>query len=97
MVTELDDTLPHLMNVIWDSVQATHGLPVEVFAWKMTLGRGRTRPNSFIVLEKGGHSRCLCGSHVSCYQIIFLAMLYIDSNLHNTLENGRWLDRRVQT
>jgi hypothetical protein len=31
-VTELDDTLFRFIYVQWDSVQATHGLPVEVFA-----------------------------------------------------------------
>jgi hypothetical protein len=39
-------TLPLLTDVIWDSVQATHRLPTEVLVWTMTLGRGRTRPNS---------------------------------------------------
>jgi hypothetical protein len=34
-VVELDDTLPRFTGVHWDSVRATHGLPVEVFAWKM--------------------------------------------------------------
>jgi hypothetical protein len=34
----LDDTLPLFMGVHWDSLRATHRLPVEVFAWKMTLG-----------------------------------------------------------
>jgi hypothetical protein len=39
-----------------DSVRATHGLPLEVFTWKMALGLGRTQPNSMIVKAKGGHS-----------------------------------------
>jgi hypothetical protein len=51
-VTELDDTLPHLMDVTWDSVRATHGLSVKVLTWKMALGQGRTRPNSLIVIVK---------------------------------------------
>jgi hypothetical protein len=55
-VVELDDTLPHFMGVHWDSVRATHGLHVEVFTWKTTLGRGRTRPDSLIVNANGGHS-----------------------------------------
>jgi hypothetical protein len=75
-VTELDDILPHFMNVHWDSVRATHGLPVEVFVWKTALGRGRTRPDALIVIAKGGHSWCLCGSRVSCCQVISLARLY---------------------
>jgi hypothetical protein len=41
-VVELDDTLPCFMDDRRDSVRATHGLPGEVFAWKTTLGRGRT-------------------------------------------------------
>jgi hypothetical protein len=56
MVVELDDTLPRFMGVHWDSVQATHGLPIEVFTWKMALGRGRTWPDSLIVNVNGGHS-----------------------------------------
>jgi hypothetical protein len=55
-VIELDDTLPRFTGVHWDSVQATHGLPVEVFMWKMVLGRGRTQPDSLIVNANGGHS-----------------------------------------
>jgi hypothetical protein len=41
-VSELDDNLPRFTDDRRDSVQATHGLPVEVFTWKMALGRGRT-------------------------------------------------------
>jgi hypothetical protein len=37
-VIELDNNLPRFTGVHWDSVQATHGLPVEVFTWKMALG-----------------------------------------------------------
>jgi hypothetical protein len=55
-VTELDDNLPRFMEVQWDTVRATHGLPVKIFAWKMALGWGRTWPNSLIVIMKGGHS-----------------------------------------
>jgi hypothetical protein len=55
-VVELDNTLPCFTGVHWDSVRATHGLPVKVFAWKMTLGRGRTQPGSLIVNANGGHS-----------------------------------------
>jgi hypothetical protein len=36
-VVKLDDTLPRFTDVQWDSVRATHGLPVKVLAWKMTL------------------------------------------------------------
>jgi hypothetical protein len=73
-VTELDDTLPHIMDIHWDSVWATHRLPVKVFTWKTVLGQGRTRLDSLIVIVKGGHSCCLCGSRVSCCQVISLAM-----------------------
>jgi hypothetical protein len=57
-VAELDNTLPHFMDVQWDSVWVTHGCPL-VIMWKTTLGQGRTRPDSFIVIAKGGHSWCL--------------------------------------
>jgi hypothetical protein len=55
-VIEMDDALPRFTGVHWDSVRATHGLPVEVFTWKMALWRGRTRPDSLIVNANGGHS-----------------------------------------
>jgi hypothetical protein len=44
-----------------------------------------------------GHSLCLRGSCVSCCQVITLARLTIDYNLYDTLKNGGWLDRCVQT
>jgi hypothetical protein len=72
-VVEFDDTLPCFTDDRRDSVRVTHQLPGEVFVWKTALGRGRTRPDSLIVIVKGGHSCCLHGSHVSCYQVIFLA------------------------
>jgi hypothetical protein len=37
-VDEMDDTLPRLTSVQWDSVRATHGVSVEAYAWKTTLG-----------------------------------------------------------
>jgi hypothetical protein len=37
-VIELDDILPCFTGVHWDSVRAAHGLPIEVFVWKTTLG-----------------------------------------------------------
>jgi hypothetical protein len=49
-VDELDDTLPRFMGVQWDSVRATHGLSGMTYTWKMTLGRGRTRP-SFLAMS----------------------------------------------
>jgi hypothetical protein len=73
MVAKLDDNLPRLMHDRRDSVQATHRLPIKVFMWKMTLGRGRTWLNSLMVIVKGGHSCCLCGPRVSCWQVISLA------------------------
>jgi hypothetical protein len=72
-VTELDDNLPCFMDDRRDSVQATQGLPIEVFTWKMALGWGRTRPDSLIVTVKGGHSCCLCGPCVSYCQVISIA------------------------
>jgi hypothetical protein len=44
-------------------------------------------PNSLIVIAKGGHSCCLRGSRVSCYQVDTLQGC-IDSNLHGTLGYG---------
>jgi hypothetical protein len=55
-VVELDDTLPRLTDVHWDSVYATHGLFGEIFVWNTALGRGRTWLDSLIVIVKGGHS-----------------------------------------
>jgi hypothetical protein len=37
-VAELNDTLPRFTYDRSDSVQSTHGLPIEVFEWKMALG-----------------------------------------------------------
>jgi hypothetical protein len=45
---ELDDTLPHFVDVKWDSVWATHGMSVEAYAWKTALGRGKTRPSLLV-------------------------------------------------
>jgi hypothetical protein len=45
----LDDTLPCFTGVQWDSVRATHGVSAETYTWKMTLGLGKTRPDSLIV------------------------------------------------
>jgi hypothetical protein len=88
MVIELDDTLHRFTDNRRDSVWATHELPREVFVWKTTLGRGRTRPNSLIVIAKGGHSCCLHGSRMSCCQVIFPCKVTIDSDLRDTLGYG---------
>jgi hypothetical protein len=45
-VAELDDTLPHLTGVQWDSVRITHGVSIEAYTWKTALGRGWTWPDS---------------------------------------------------
>jgi hypothetical protein len=54
---ELDDILPHFMDVKWDSVPATYGMSAEAYASKTTLGRGKTRPSflvtSWIVATRG--------------------------------------------
>jgi hypothetical protein len=73
MVAELDDTLPRFMDVQWDSVQATQELPIEVFAWKMAIGKVGPGLDPLIVIAKGGHLCCLHGSRVSCCQVISLA------------------------
>jgi hypothetical protein len=84
-VIELDDTSQMVRR---DSVRATHRLPSEVFTWKTALGRGRTGPDSLIVIAKGGHSCCLRGSRVSCCQVIFPCKVTIDLNLHDILRYG---------
>jgi hypothetical protein len=47
-VDELDDTLPRFTGVQWDSVQATHGVSAEAYAWNTVLGQGRTRPDFLV-------------------------------------------------
>jgi hypothetical protein len=49
-VAELDDTLPHLWMPRRDSVGPPTDSPVCGMAWKMALGRGRTRPDSLLML-----------------------------------------------
>jgi hypothetical protein len=85
-IAALNVTLPSFTDVHWDSVRVTHRLLVEVFTRKMTLGWGRTRPDSLIVIVKGGHLYCLCGSRVSCLSGYFPCKVYIDSKLHDTFE-----------
>jgi hypothetical protein len=46
------------------------------------------RFDSLIVFMNCCHSWCLCGSRVSCCRSIFLAILYIDSNLCGTIGYG---------
>jgi hypothetical protein len=61
---ELDDTLPHFQDVKWDSVRAIHVMSAEAYAWKMALGRGKTRPcflvTSWIVATRGSLRACVC-------------------------------------
>jgi hypothetical protein len=87
-VAELDDTLPHFTDVQWDSVRATHRLPIKVFAWKMVLGWGRTRSWLF----DSHHERWLIvlPSWLTCAVLLgyFHCKVYIDSNLHDTLGYG---------
>jgi hypothetical protein len=66
-VTELDNTLPRFTDVQWDSARVTHGLPIEVLTWKTALGRGRTQPDSLIVIAKGA-TRVASMAHV-CHVI----------------------------
>jgi hypothetical protein len=47
-VNELDDTLPHITGVQWDSVRATHGVSAEAYAWKTALWWGSTQ-SGFLV------------------------------------------------
>jgi hypothetical protein len=63
-VEELDDTLPHFIDVQWDSVQATHGVSTEAYTWKIALGRGKTQPGflvmSWIVATHGALRAYVC-------------------------------------
>jgi hypothetical protein len=63
-VDELDDTLPHFTGVQWDSIRATHGVSAEAYAWKTTLGWGRTCPGFLITLwivaTRGALLACVC-------------------------------------
>jgi hypothetical protein len=56
-VDEFDGILPRFTDVQWDSVRITHGMSIEAYTWKTTLGRGRTRPGllvtSWIVVTRG--------------------------------------------
>jgi hypothetical protein len=71
-VAKLDDSLPRLMDVHWDSVWATHGCLSMLSRGRHALGWGRTRPDSLIVIVKSGLSWRLHGSRVSCCQVISL-------------------------
>jgi hypothetical protein len=37
-IAELDDTPAYFMDVQWDSVQTTHDVSTETYAWKTALG-----------------------------------------------------------
>jgi hypothetical protein len=93
-VNELDDSLPSLTGVQWDSVWATHSVSIEAYEWKTTLGRGRTRPTFWSRHELLPHV-VPPSLRVSCCQVYTLGRLVIDSNLHDTLRNGWWLVCRI--
>jgi hypothetical protein len=86
--TELDDTLPRFMDVQWDSMRATHGLPIEVFTWKTVLGRGRTRSRLFDSQRK--RWPLVLPPWITCVMLLgyFACKVYIDSNLCDTLRYG---------
>jgi hypothetical protein len=86
-VAELDDTLPYLTGDTWDSAWATHGVSAEAYAWKMCTRVRWAGLDSLIVVVNCCHSWCLRGPHVLCCQVISLARLTIDFNLHDTLRN----------
>jgi hypothetical protein len=88
MVIELDDTLPHFVDVQWDSVQTTHGLHVEVFMCKTTVGRGSTRSRLF-----DSHRErwpLVVPSWLTCVVLLgyFHCKVYIDLSLCDTLGHG---------
>jgi hypothetical protein len=87
-VAELDDTLPRFMDIQWDSVWASHGVPVEVFMWKMALGRGRTR--SWLFDSHRERWWLMVPSWLTCVVLsgYFPCMVYIDSSLCDTLGHG---------
>jgi hypothetical protein len=87
-VGELDDTLPHFTDVQWDSVWATHGLPIEVFMWKMALGRGS--PRSWLFDSHRERWPLMVHSWLACVMLLgyFPCTGTIDSNVHNTLGYG---------
>jgi hypothetical protein len=95
-VAESDDNLPRFMDVQWDSVRATHELPIKVFTWKTALGQGRTRSRLF----DSHHESCpfVLPPWLTCAMLsgYFPCKVYIDSNLHDTLGYRWWLDRWVQ-
>jgi hypothetical protein len=86
LVAELDDTPPYFtsdIGIVW-------GPPMDVcqgIAWKTCTRVRWARLNSLIVIVNYGHSWCLCGSCVSCCQVVTLQG-YIDSNLYDTLGYG---------
>jgi hypothetical protein len=86
-VTELDDTLPYLMGDTRDSTWATHCVSTEAYTRKTCTRVRWAWLDSLIVVVNSCHLWCLCGSRVSCCQVISLARLTIDSNLRDTLEN----------
>jgi hypothetical protein len=54
-IDELDNTLPRFTGVEWDSVRATHGVSDEAYAWKTSLGRGRTQPGFLVLVVPRAH------------------------------------------
>jgi hypothetical protein len=60
---ELDDTLPPY-GCYTGQCRATHGVSAEAYAWKATLGWGRTRPDSlttsWTVATHGALQACVC-------------------------------------
>jgi hypothetical protein len=87
-IAKLDDTLPRFADDRRDSVCATHGLPIEVFAWKMALGRGRTQSRLF----DSHHERwpLVVPSWLKCVVLpgYFPCNVSNDSNLRDTLGYG---------
>jgi hypothetical protein len=72
-VTELDDTLPHLMDDTRDSAWAIHSVSAEAYAWKTCTWVRWARLDSLIVVMNCCHSGCLRGLWVLCCQVITLA------------------------
>jgi hypothetical protein len=87
-VAELDDTLPYLMGDTRDSAWTTHSVSAEAYVWKTCTRVRWVWLDSLIVVMNCCHSWCLPGPRVSFCQVISLARLTVDLNLHDTLGNG---------
>jgi hypothetical protein len=83
LVTELDNTLPYLMDDRREGAWATHGVSVEAYVWKTYTRVRWARLNSLIVIVNCCHLWCPPGPRVLCCQVISLASCKIDLSLRD--------------